>query len=559
MVESSDAAASNAPPSHLAARRVPDLVLGAMLAVGVLAGLYLITSFGYGRDQGIYAVVGRKILDGGMPYRDAWDFKPPGIFLVYALARGLFGGGQWGIRALEVLGLAAMVAGMIRLSTRWWGQWRIGLLGGMLAVLVHAQLDFWHTAQPESFGGMLIVGGLVAGTEPPGRLGTRAWQVLAGVLFGCAGLLKWPLAGAGVIFALAVGLGSPPPTSVADLPAPSLAAQVRSVVGRLWPPALAVAVGGALPFAACLAWFAAKGALRDAWDVLFVFTPHYTAIGWEGSSVFGMCYYAVAEWLVSYSAPMLVGLVLLLVAGPLQWRRPGVALLAGVVAIQLLGVAMQGKFFPYHYGAAWPATGMLAALGWWWLWERACARRLVGIASFVALALSVGRMRAATKDVADSFWSRSGARFAMLAGGPRDDALRDSLASVADVDAGANRAVAAMLHERVAADRSVYVWGFEPVMYDQSERRSASRYVYNVPQRVAWAAEPTRAQLMRELAADPPAAIVVAHNDVFPMVTGDLLDSAGSLAQFWALRQLLDERYELAQRIQDFDVYLERD
>jgi hypothetical protein len=524
-----------------------------VLAVGIVAGLCLVATFGYGRDQAIYAVVARKMLEGGMPYRDAWDFKPPGIFVVYALARALFGSAQWGIRVLEVAGLVAMVAGMTRLATRWWGEWRIGLLGGLLAVLVHTQLDFWHTAQPESFGGVLIIGGLVAGTQPSEGWRRRGWQLFAGVLFGCAGLLKPPLAGAGAIFALAAGLANGP------APEGSLRARVRAAWAGLWPPVLAVLVGGCLPFLACLLWFWSRGALRQLWDVLFVFTPHYTAIGWEGSSVFGMCYYAVAEWLVSYSAPMLVGLVLVLVAGPAAWRRPGVPTLGGVVGIQLLGVAMQGKFFPYHYGALWPATGMLAALGWWWLWQRARARHLVGIVAFVAVALSVGRMRAATKDVANSFWSRTGARFAMLFGGRHDPALRDGLASVADVDAAANRAVAARLRERVPPHRSVYVWGFEPVMYDLSGLRSASRYVYNVPQRVAWAAESSRADLMRELEANRPAAIVVAHNDVFPMVTGDVLDSAAALDGFWALRRLLDERYDLAERIQDFDVYFERE
>ena len=63
---------------------------------------------------------------------------------------------------------------------------------------------------------------------------------------------------------------------------------------------------------------------------------------------------------------------------------------------------------------------------------------------------------------------------------------------------------------------------------------------------------------MRDLSARPPSAIVVEHNDVFPMVTGDAIDSAGSLAGFDALRDLIEDRYELATTIEDFDVYLER-
>ena len=75
------------------------LVAACLLGIAFL--LLQILTYGYGRDQGIYAMVGRALLHGEMPYRDAWDFKPPGIFLIYASARALFGGGQWGIRVLE--------------------------------------------------------------------------------------------------------------------------------------------------------------------------------------------------------------------------------------------------------------------------------------------------------------------------------------------------------------------------------------------------------------------------------------------------------------------------
>src|SRR2546423_1501689 len=68
-----------------------------------------ILTFSFGRDQGIYAMVGDGIVHGKMPYRDLWDFKPPGIFLVYALAQVLFGHSMLAIRILEVLGLIGMV------------------------------------------------------------------------------------------------------------------------------------------------------------------------------------------------------------------------------------------------------------------------------------------------------------------------------------------------------------------------------------------------------------------------------------------------------------------
>lgn len=534
-----------------------DATAGATASVAVVVAcvagiaflLLQILTFGYGRDQGIYAMVGRAILSGKMPYRDAWDFKPPGIFLIYAASRWVFGAGQGGIRIAECLGLIGMVGAMVKLSERWWGERRIGLFAGVIAVLVHAQLDFWHTAQPESFGGMVTIFALlVLGPGPWSREAPApdpgAWRrwVASGALFGIAGLLKPPLAGGGAVVAFAL--------------AADAYAERRSIANALRP-VLLVALGGALPLALCLAWFAAKGALFDLWQVLFVFTPHYTALSWEGETVSGMLYWGFTEWLVTYSSVATVGLLLVLGFQPSQRERRGVLLLVWIIAVHLLGVTMQGKFFPYHYGATWPLTALLAGLGFFRLWERLGRLGPSGPLLFL-LAFTLSALgRSATKDVERSFRERCAQRVALFTASPRDVRAIDRLASVADVNAAANRAVAEALRARVPEGRAVFIWGFEPVIYDLADRDPASRYLYDVPQRVAWARVSARAALMRDLAAGRPAAIVVEHRDVFPMVTGDAIDSADNLAGFPELRDLLAGRYRLLDSIEDFDVYVE--
>jgi hypothetical protein len=516
---------------------------------GIAFLLLQILTFSYGRDQGIYAMVGRAILSGKMPYRDAWDFKPPGIFLIYAASRWVFGGAQVGIRVAECLGLIGMVVAMVRLTERWWGERRIGLIAGAIAVLVHAQLDFWHTAQPESFGGMVTIFALLAlGPGPwsreapaPDPAAWRRW-VASGALFGIAGLLKPPLAGGGAVVAFALAAGA--------------YEERRSIAAALRPVA-AVALGGALPLVLCFAWFWVKGALGDLWQVLFVFTPHYTALSWEGETVPGMLYWGFTEWLVTYSSVTTVGVLLVLVFQPSKPERRGVLVLAWIIAVHLAGVAMQGKFFPYHYGATWPVTALVAGLGFFRLWERLLRLGVPGSLLFL-LAFALSALgRSATKDVPGSFRERCALRIALFTRSPRDLGAIDRLASVADVNAAANRAVAEALRARVPEGRTVFIWGFEPVIYDLADRAPATRYLYDVPQRVAWAKASEREALMRDLAASRPAAIVVEHRDVFPMVTGDAIDSADNLEGFPKLRDLLAERYQLVESIEDFDVYVE--
>src|SRR4051812_31239297 len=45
-----------------------------------------------GADQGLYAYVGERILAGELPYRDAWDQKPPAIHYAYAVMRAVWPG-----------------------------------------------------------------------------------------------------------------------------------------------------------------------------------------------------------------------------------------------------------------------------------------------------------------------------------------------------------------------------------------------------------------------------------------------------------------------------------
>src|SRR3954466_14829819 len=95
--------------------RDPDWWLKALAWTVIIASALLTLTFSFGRDQGIYALVGEGILRGEAPYKALWDFKPPGIFFVHALAQGLFGKNMMAPRLLEALALLADVALMRRI------------------------------------------------------------------------------------------------------------------------------------------------------------------------------------------------------------------------------------------------------------------------------------------------------------------------------------------------------------------------------------------------------------------------------------------------------------
>src|SRR5689334_16180559 len=64
-----------------------------------------------GHDQAVHLYVGRAWLHGGLPYRDAFEYKPPGIFAIHALLVAVFGEQEWPIRMADLFALFALATG----------------------------------------------------------------------------------------------------------------------------------------------------------------------------------------------------------------------------------------------------------------------------------------------------------------------------------------------------------------------------------------------------------------------------------------------------------------
>lgn len=514
------------------------------LAAAVLGSLYLIAhlvAFEYGRDQGIYAVVASTILHGGAPYKDAWDFKPPAIYAYFVAARALFGASMHAVRVVEAALLASMLWAFVVLSRRHLGSWRAGVLGWTAAVLAYVPLGFWHTAQPETFACSALAWAWVCAGHR-GRREALAWAG-AGVLFGIAALLKPPLGGGAVVSAAVVawtrrGRDGLPPWR------------------RFGVPVLAVGGGGLAALAATLLFFAAHGALGDLYDVFFVFAPGYTALGFHAGALPAALWRALSEWIFRFSPVAIIGLLpLALLPAVHEREREGVAHVLGTVLFALAGVAAQAKFFAYHYGAAVPLTGLLVGWGVWKGWLRVRRYFLAWplVAALIVAAVA-GWIPGLPRD--EAFRERSRARLdALAAPATERRAILDRAYSKGDVEMAADRAVAGWLRAHTATGEPVFVWGFEPVIYDLSDRPPASRYIYDVPQRAPWYRLEARNRLMADLEASAPAAVIVQHGDALPLVTGNDRDSAAELATFPELQRWLVANYRPTARAGDLEIH----
>jgi len=521
-----------------------DRLLCAVCVASVAFCLLQLSLLSFGRDQSIYALVAREMANGGIPYRDVWDFKPPGIFAVYWLAQQLFGQNMVAPRVLEMLSVCGVAAGFMYLASKLLGTWIPGLIAAALGTLLHVQLEFWHTGQPESFAALTTVLALaLLVAEPSAAWARSVAQFVIGVLFGLAFLFKPPLGGSAVLavaYLVRKGrlLGQPASTLVL-------------------PVALMVA-GALLPIALCAMWFLAHGGWPALSWTFAEFTPGYTRLGWEYRNAFESLYYAIKEGCLKFSLLVPFGIAAMFLTESIHSReREATFLIAGTALVQLCGVALQAKFFPYHYGATLPLLALLASIGLYKSWLRA-RRHVLGVLVFLSSTFALVAMRTGVRDVPGTFWERSVLRTQYALGRSpikTRSALDAELYRAADFNLAADRQVAELIAAQTPADARVYVWGFEPAIYWFAQRRIASKYIYNVPQRSTWQRERAREELLDELQTRPEL-IVVQHNDVFPSVTGDALDSAASLSEFPELADLITQNYVLLSSVEDFDLYV---
>jgi hypothetical protein len=238
-------------------------------------------------------------------------------------------------------------------------------------------------------------------------------------------------------------------------------------------------------------------------------------------------------------------------ASRLRWLVPGWALAA------LLGIYIQGKFFPYHWLPLLPPMGLLAGQGLVVLCQaiRTVGSRPLKYGAGAALTLLL------TTALGGGYWlNLRGQSGLPVRGAPaRDVERRFGAYGGGDFSLKADAEVASFLKEQSAPTDRVFIWGFESLVYFLADRRPASRFIHILPVVTQWSRSEARTDLLRDLDRSRPRYILVLHDDVFPWATGTIVDSATHLQAFPELTALLERDYTRVQRIEDFDIYEHRE
>jgi hypothetical protein len=432
-----------------------------------------------GGDQLLYSYVAERVLDGGVPYRDAFEQKPPGIFGVYALMWSLWP--HESVVATADLVAAALVAWLlVGLGRRMFdgqagfGAAAIFLLLGDPGIQRLGGLNL--RAQCETFIALAVTAAIaVAWTSwnRPGRL------LLAGVLCGIAIWLKYNA----VVYVLPVALAS-----IISLGAASSAGRMKTL--------LLLGTGALAVLAIGLTYFYLSGAMGDLWAATIAYNLAYSSETYRGAG------HAIGYVVrMPFERGMVDGLWFLGGVGALvlcltmrRAVRPRIVALAWVAA-SILSIAINGsRGLPQYFVQAQPALALAAAAGLSVVWRsRREALHWRVASAAVALFIAVGLWRVGSE--LKPFWqprlfglpqAASNVRFDLsYAAGVvdrptyldrfgREGAGKFSPASV--------ERLALHVRDVSAANEPIYVFGFASGgVYVKSGRRSASRFFWSRP------------------------------------------------------------------------------
>jgi hypothetical protein len=213
-------------------------------------------------DLSVFLYVGRRILEGGMPYRDAWDHKQPLVYLLCAFGQWLTPGSLWGVWAVLLACVGSASLALFHLLYRLHGRFLafFSVSAGLLAlapILWGGSIE--EFTLPAQALAVLCLGWVVAAKSARQR-----WlaSLGLGVSIGLGFFSKQNLFAAG-----AAGLVY-------------LAGQaLLTRRWRDWQIFAGALIGFILVALPLVGYLASAGVMRDYWQAAFVFNSQYAGLG----------------------------------------------------------------------------------------------------------------------------------------------------------------------------------------------------------------------------------------------------------------------------------------
>ena len=302
-------------------------------------------------DEGGYAEVARLWSHGAVLYQGAWVDRPQGLLIIFRAMLHVDGGSAEAFRALAAVAAALVVAVTMVVTARLAGRIPATIAGLAMATVGASPFIESFTLSGELLASLFAVAGMLAFIRYLER-GAPAWLVTAGLLTGCAVLVKQSAFDAGA--AAAVYL-------VWTRRRAGLAPAAALVAAAFVPVVVAAATAQSFHD-----WWYAMVTYRDQADSILTGSVH-TRLDQAWSSA-------------PAAARGLGVLALLAIAGWRRWPLLAVLWLAFAASAVIGG----GNFHNHYYQQMVPPLALLAGIGG----AELLRRRNVAYAAVVAVALA---------------------------------------------------------------------------------------------------------------------------------------------------------------------------
>jgi len=461
--------------------------------------------------EAMYSVVANEIVDGGRPYIDAVERKPPLLFWTYAVIFKIAGKFNWtALHFVAFLWTLGAMAGLYVI-----GRELFDRNTGLIAALFYSVFQPWGTWVNLSADGEMLMNlpiiwaWAITFRRSPSR--ARPELFAAGALLAAAFLLKQP----GAIAAVPLGI-------YLLLPSYRASRSLTPTNSIIQATMLTLGFFGTLGFVTIVLW--KQGILYEAfyWTIAAHDVPH---VFWQKGIVRTLAFLGAC-------LPLVIGAIMACRGKSELWdeRTPERAALLGLLAVSAIGAAAGARFYPHYYVQLIPPLALLAAPYYARLWSRKIKPPywlLRPKVTYAWLALTV---------IAFStiYWT-----------------------GLAPLRAPSEAGQYLFTHSN-AEDR-IFVWGQNVKIYLHARRRPACRYITTFPltgqifggwvpgfdtrSRILPGAWST---LQRDFARHPPAYIVDVEAD--PTAQYPVKD-------FPILANLLEERYEPVARTAEGVIY----
>src|SRR5438128_10772292 len=301
-------------------------------------------------SEAMYSVVANEIVDGGRPYADAVERKPPLLFWTYAAIFKVAGKFNW--KALHMVALVWTIGSMAGLFVIGGGV--VDRNTDFIAALCYSVFQPWWTWKTLAFDAEMLMNLPIiwAWAIAFGRSSSRLRPELfpAGALLGAAFLLKQPAA----IAAVPLGIYLLFPSYRASRSLTRTNSVIQATI-------FTVGFFAALGLVTIVLW--KQGILHDAfyWTIADHDIPH---VFWQKGMVNTLTFVAAC-------LPLVIGAILACRDKDEIWagKTAERTALLGLLAVSAIGAAAGARFYPHYYVQLVPPLALLAAPYYARLWS----------------------------------------------------------------------------------------------------------------------------------------------------------------------------------------------